>query len=134
MNLIILNYTEMTTSEQLSGYSPSSVFHSTPTLDVKFHVYRDNPFPCFRKRSNLYHTNRGPCREVGNPLLFATSCPLTVSFQTNENQVIISPNIGGKAASPTNTQYPVNFLTDNEAMFKLDPGIDSNFSDSDSDI
>ncbi|GBM10151.1 hypothetical protein AVEN_258754-1 [Araneus ventricosus] len=28
----------------------------------------------------------------------------------------------------------VNFLTDNEVLYKLDPGIDSNFSDSDSDI
>ncbi|GBO05900.1 hypothetical protein AVEN_181823-1 [Araneus ventricosus] len=94
--------------------------------------------PCFFNRSNLYHTNRCACGEVGDPLHFATSCPMTVSFHMTKPCGHLIDHWWKRC--PTNKTSRskiiqlVNFLTDKEVFFKLDPGIDSNFSDSDSDL
>ncbi|GBN20117.1 hypothetical protein AVEN_269376-1 [Araneus ventricosus] len=96
------------------------------------------PFPCFLQRLNLYHTNRCACGEVDDPLHFATSCPLTVSSDmTKPSEHLIKhwwKSTLSNRYSKSKIIQVVNFLTDKEVLFKLDPGIDSNFSDSDSDI
>ncbi|GBM67205.1 hypothetical protein AVEN_160801-1 [Araneus ventricosus] len=87
---------------------------------------------------NLYHTNCCACGEVGDPLHFATSCLLTVSFHMTKLSDNLTEHWWKGCLSNKNSRSKivqlVNFLTDKEVLFKLDSGIDSDFSNSDSGI
>ncbi|GBM74862.1 hypothetical protein AVEN_205002-1 [Araneus ventricosus] len=93
------------------------------------------PFPCFLKKFYRYHTNRCACGEVGDPRQVFTSCPLTFSFHIRNNLTgLWWKNCFSNKYSRSKIIQLVSFLSDSEVLFKLDTGIDSNFSDSDSDI
>ncbi|GBN14819.1 hypothetical protein AVEN_161432-1 [Araneus ventricosus] len=65
---------------------------------------------------------------------FATSCPLTACLHMTQPSVHLTEHWWASCHSNKYSRSKiiqrVNFLTDNEVFFKLDPGIDSNFSDS----
>ncbi|GBM56404.1 hypothetical protein AVEN_4446-1 [Araneus ventricosus] len=108
------------------------------TMEVIQFSTGHGPFLCFLKMFNLYHTNRCACGEVDDPLHFTTSCPLTVSFHMTKPSDHLTKHWGKSRLSNKHSRSKiiqlVNFLTDREVLFKLDPRIDSNFSYSDSDI
>ncbi|GBN71938.1 hypothetical protein AVEN_207590-1 [Araneus ventricosus] len=89
--------------------------------------------PCFLKRFNLYHKNRSACGEVGDSLHFATSCPLTISFHMTKPSDHFTKHWWKSCFSNKHSRSKiiqlVNFPTNKEVLFKLDPGIDSNFDD-----
>ncbi|GBN34813.1 hypothetical protein AVEN_80783-1 [Araneus ventricosus] len=90
------------------------------------------------KKFNLYHTNLCACGEVGDALHFATSCLLTISFHMKKPSDHLTKHWWKNCLSNKNSRSKivqlVNFLTDKEVLFKMDAGIDSNFSGSDSDV
>ncbi|GBL74083.1 hypothetical protein AVEN_45393-1 [Araneus ventricosus] len=92
--------------------------------------------------------NRFACGEVGESLHFATSCPLTVSSHMTKPSDHLTEHWWKSCLSNKYSRSKIiqlvlpimllivipTTLTDNEGLFKLDRGIESNFSDSDSDI
>ncbi|GBL94163.1 hypothetical protein AVEN_163493-1 [Araneus ventricosus] len=96
-----------------------------------------HPFPASLIGS-ISITYRCASIEVGDPLHFATSCPLTVSFHMTKPSDHLTKRWWKSCLSnnysSTKIIQLVNFLTDKEFLFKLGPGNHSNFSDSDSDI
>ncbi|GBM24007.1 hypothetical protein AVEN_274420-1 [Araneus ventricosus] len=101
------------------------------TREVINFVTGHAPFPCFLKRFNLYRTNHCACGVVGDPLHFATDCPLIVSFYMTKPSDHLTEHwwkscLSNKYSRSKIIQL-VNFLTDKGVWFKLDTGIHSNF-------
>ncbi|GBM59274.1 hypothetical protein AVEN_66216-1 [Araneus ventricosus] len=76
-----------------TGETGRSVYSIIPKIsDKQMHWSREciqfatghGPFPRFLKRFGLHSTDYCGCGEIGNPLHYATRCPLTLSYHHKE--------------------------------------------------
>ncbi|GBN68825.1 hypothetical protein AVEN_162709-1 [Araneus ventricosus] len=121
--LSIISYQKSPTSHHPG---PGRLFNSPLDMD---------PFPSSLKRS-IYITQI--IVRVGKWATLCTSCPLTISFNLTKPSDHLTEHWWKSCLSNKHSRSKiiqiVNFLTDKEILFKFDNGIESNFSDSDSDI
>ncbi|GBN59877.1 hypothetical protein AVEN_143429-1 [Araneus ventricosus] len=76
-----------------NGETGRSVYSIIPKISYKqLHWSREciqfatghGPFPSYLKRFGLHSTDYCGCGEIGNPLRYATRCPLTLSYHYKE--------------------------------------------------
>ncbi|GBO45953.1 hypothetical protein AVEN_181269-1 [Araneus ventricosus] len=82
------------------------------------------PFPSFRNRFHLSNSGSCACGEVGDPIHYATSCPLTLSWCIRKpstsleslwyQRVLENPNSRKRIIST------IKFIIDNENIMRLE--------------
>ncbi|GBM23509.1 hypothetical protein AVEN_153085-1 [Araneus ventricosus] len=82
------------------------------------------PFPSFLNRFHLSYSDSGACGEVGDPIHYATSYPLTVSWRMRKpstsleslwyQRVLENPNSRKRIISL------IKFIIDNENIMRLE--------------
>ncbi|GBL72664.1 hypothetical protein AVEN_116317-1, partial [Araneus ventricosus] len=80
------------------------------------------PFPSYLKRFGLHSTDYCGCGEIGNPLHYATRCPLTLSYHHKEPspQFIVHwwKSALSRKLSRRNIDNLITFLATNEDLIK----------------
>ncbi|GBN07499.1 hypothetical protein AVEN_244877-1 [Araneus ventricosus] len=95
------------------------------------------PFPSYLYRLRLHHSDIGACEEKGDPLHYATSCHMTLSYHftkpSAENTQLWWKSVLSDKLSRINIAKLASFLIENENLIKLPPDSTSS-SDSDPDF
>ncbi|GBM53498.1 hypothetical protein AVEN_261271-1 [Araneus ventricosus] len=95
------------------------------------------PFPSYLYRFRLHHSDISACGEKGDPLHYATSCHVTLSYHLTkpsaENTQIWWKSLLSNKLSRINIAKLISFLTENENLIKQPPNAISS-SDSDPDF
>ncbi|GBN71790.1 hypothetical protein AVEN_98539-1 [Araneus ventricosus] len=97
-------------------------------------------FSCYFYRFQLHHSDICACGEKGDPLHFATSCHMTLSYNftkpSAENTPLWWKSLHSNKLSRINIANLISFLTENENLIKQPPdatsssGSDPDFSPS----
>ncbi|GBO06358.1 hypothetical protein AVEN_199808-1 [Araneus ventricosus] len=95
------------------------------------------PFPSYLYRFRLHHSDICICGEKGDPLHYATSCHMTLSYQftkpSAENTQLWWKSLLSNKLSRIKISKLISFLTENENLIKQPPDATSS-SDSDPDF
>ncbi|GBM00422.1 hypothetical protein AVEN_179231-1 [Araneus ventricosus] len=95
------------------------------------------PFPSYPYRFRLHHSDICACGEKGDPLHYATSCHMTLSYHftkpSAENTQLWWKSLLSNKLSRINIAKLISFLTENENLIKQPPDATSS-SDSDPDF
>ncbi|GBN66672.1 hypothetical protein AVEN_106201-1 [Araneus ventricosus] len=93
-----------------------------PREIVQF-VTEHGPFPSYLHRIERQSTDNCACGAVGNPLHYATECPLTESYQMTtpspEHLTAWYKSVTANQGSINKVVALIRFTTDNEHLFKL---------------
>ncbi|GBL99329.1 hypothetical protein AVEN_206753-1 [Araneus ventricosus] len=98
--------------------------YQTAELVERMHPIRHchEPFPSYLKRFGLHSTEYCGCGEIGNPLHYATRCPLPVSYHHKEPspQFIVHwwKSALSSKLSRRNVDRLIKFLMTNEDLIK----------------
>ncbi|GBN03159.1 hypothetical protein AVEN_78173-1 [Araneus ventricosus] len=114
-----------------SGETGRSVYSIIPKIsNEQLHWSREciqfatghGPFPSYLKRFGLHSTDYCGCGETGNPLRYATRCPLTLSYHYKEPspQFIVHwwKSALSRKLSRRNIDHIITFLATNEDLIK----------------
>ncbi|GBM38589.1 hypothetical protein AVEN_71694-1 [Araneus ventricosus] len=95
------------------------------------------PFPSYLYRFRLHHSDICTCGEKGDPLHYATSCHMTLSYHfikpSAENTQIWWKSVLSNKLSRIKIFKLISFLTENENLIKQPPDATSSY-DSDPDF
>ncbi|GBO26787.1 hypothetical protein AVEN_148114-1 [Araneus ventricosus] len=95
------------------------------------------PFSSYLYKFRLHHSDICACAEKGDPLHYATSGHMTLSYHftkpSAENAPLLWKSLLSNKVSRTNIAKLISFLTENENLIKQPPNATSS-SDSDPDF
>ncbi|GBL90422.1 hypothetical protein AVEN_178850-1 [Araneus ventricosus] len=87
-------------------------------------VTEHGPFPSFLNRFHLSDSNSCACGEVSDPIHYATSCPLTLSWHIRETSTSLKslwyPRVLENPNSRKRIINMVKFIIDNENIMRLE--------------